>query len=196
MTRLDFWKSYREEQTNEKYLNLNIRREISLTNGKCILYIWKGNQSKPYAKYSFSSTDSMEAYIEREKAKAKSIIERKEAEAKEKKELTKDYKVKINVGDIYVSSWGYDQTNIDYYEVVSVKNKTVVLQEIGKFTEDEDSFMSNLCKPNRAVKKGEPFKKIVQLHVYRGEVVERINLNSYSSCSPWDGRMNRESFYA
>lgn len=30
-------------------------------------------------------------------------------------------------GDIFVSSWGYDQTNVDFYEVVKVAAKTVTL---------------------------------------------------------------------
>lgn len=31
----------------------------------------------------------------------------------------------VQVGDVFVSSWGYDQTNIDYYEVVA-KTKAMV----------------------------------------------------------------------
>lgn len=30
-------------------------------------------------------------------------------------------------GDIFVRSWGYDQTNVDFYEVVKVAAKTVTL---------------------------------------------------------------------
>ena len=30
-------------------------------------------------------------------------------------------------GDILVSSWGYEQTNVDFYEVVKVTAKTVTL---------------------------------------------------------------------
>ena len=30
-------------------------------------------------------------------------------------------------GDIFVSSWGYDQTNVDFHEVVKVAAKTVTL---------------------------------------------------------------------
>jgi hypothetical protein len=36
------------------------------------------------------------------------------------------------VGDIFVCSWGYDQTNIDYYKVMEVKNKSVVIAGIGQ----------------------------------------------------------------
>jgi hypothetical protein len=34
----------------------------------------------------------------------------------------------IVVGDILVSSWGYDQTNIDYYKVIAVTAKGVRMQ--------------------------------------------------------------------
>lgn len=32
----------------------------------------------------------------------------------------------LKVGDVLYSSWGYEQTNIDYYKVVAVKGKTMV----------------------------------------------------------------------
>lgn len=35
------------------------------------------------------------------------------------------------VGDILVSSWGYDQTNIDYYQVIAVTASSVRIREIG-----------------------------------------------------------------
>src|SRR5438552_359421 len=37
----------------------------------------------------------------------------------------------VNVGDFFVSSWGYDQTNVDFYRVVEVSKsgKTVKVQE-------------------------------------------------------------------
>ena len=36
------------------------------------------------------------------------------------------------VGDIYEASWGYDQTNVDYYQVIRVSAKSVWTREIGK----------------------------------------------------------------
>ena len=37
----------------------------------------------------------------------------------------------VRVGDIYVVSWGYEQTNVDFYEVVALKGKkTAVVREI------------------------------------------------------------------
>lgn len=35
----------------------------------------------------------------------------------------------VRVGDFFYSSWGYDQTNIDYYKVVGLTPKGVKVQE-------------------------------------------------------------------
>ena len=32
----------------------------------------------------------------------------------------------VKIGDIFYSSWGYDQTNIDYYMVTKIIGKTFV----------------------------------------------------------------------
>ena len=38
----------------------------------------------------------------------------------------------VHVGDLFYSSWGYEQTNIDFYQVVALKGAhTAVLREIG-----------------------------------------------------------------
>ena len=39
-------------------------------------------------------------------------------------------KLGIEVGDIYSSSWGYDQTNVEFYEVVAVTPATIKIREI------------------------------------------------------------------
>lgn len=36
----------------------------------------------------------------------------------------------VQVGDIFYSSWGYDQTNVDYFEVVKVTAKMATVKEI------------------------------------------------------------------
>ena len=35
------------------------------------------------------------------------------------------------IGDLFVASWGYDQQNLDWYQVVEVKSKSVVVRKIG-----------------------------------------------------------------
>lgn len=37
----------------------------------------------------------------------------------------------VSVGDVFASSWGYEQTNVSFYQVVSVHGKkTVMVREI------------------------------------------------------------------
>lgn len=45
---------------------------------------------------------------------------------------------KHTVGDILVCSWGYDQTNIDYYQVVGVTKSSVKIREILKTRLESD----------------------------------------------------------
>lgn len=54
---------------------------------------------------------------------------------------------KINVGDIFVSIWGYEQTNVNFYQVISFNGKkTVVLREITKNFE-ETTYRSGNATP-------------------------------------------------
>jgi hypothetical protein len=45
-----------------------------------------------------------------------------------------------NVGDIIVNSWGYDQTNVDFHQVVRVGPKSVYTREIAGETVPSEGF--------------------------------------------------------
>lgn len=66
----------------------------------------------------------------------------------------------VKEGDIYVASWGWEQTNIDAYQVVAKKGATVTLREIAVATvEGSESFMSDSVIPVKDEFIGAPFKK-------------------------------------
>lgn len=66
---------------------------------------------------------------------------------------------KLQVGSILRSSWGYDQTNIDYYEVTAlIGTKTCEIRSIAKETE-ETGFMQGKCVPVPGNYCGEPMRK-------------------------------------
>lgn len=55
--------------------------------------------------------------------------------------------VKVSIDSVFCSSWGYEQTNVTYYQVVDVKGKTtVVLREIQGEVVERDSSMSGMKK--------------------------------------------------
>ena len=67
----------------------------------------------------------------------------------------------VKVGDVFRSSWGYDQTNIDYYQVLSVSNKTATFCKIAQLSEN-DGFLQGNCVPATNQFIGKPFKKLIQ----------------------------------
>jgi len=71
---------------------------------------------------------------------------------------------KLVVGDVLKSSWGYDQTNVDYYLVLEqVSKKTVKLVQIGALfaNTDECNIDSGRLIPNVKDIVGKPFIKRV-----------------------------------
>lgn len=68
----------------------------------------------------------------------------------------------VSVGDIFVSAWGYEQTNIDFYQVISVHGTTtVVVRKIHNKSQPIDS-MSAYASPSLNDFCGEPLKRRVR----------------------------------
>jgi hypothetical protein len=66
----------------------------------------------------------------------------------------------VKEGDIYVASWGWEQTNIDAYQVVAKKGATVTLREIAVASvEGSEGFMSDRVVPVKNEFIGDEFKK-------------------------------------
>lgn len=66
----------------------------------------------------------------------------------------------VKEGDIFVASWGWEQTNIDAYQVVAKKGATVTLREIATASvEGTEGFMSDQCVPVKNEFIGGEFKK-------------------------------------
>ncbi len=86
----------------------------------------------------------------------------------------------VKIGDIFSSSWGYDQTNVDYYQVVGFAGKTMVaLREIAGRT-TETGFMCGQKVPTPGAFKGGAIRKKLKLG-YNGN--PSVRLNSFSSAS-------------
>ena len=59
----------------------------------------------------------------------------------------------ITAGTVLYSSWGYDQTNIDFYQVVRATDKTVWLQQLEKEVVEQTGWAHYAVKPKNVVKK-------------------------------------------
>lgn len=113
----------------------------------------KRTKSDMYCSYKLSDDgkarrDAFVAqFIQGERERA----ERKAAEREARKAWQHDCKV----GDVFRCSWGYDQTNIDYYEVTRVIGKLVEVRELCSQT-DLTGHMSGDCVPMPGNYKTEP----------------------------------------
>jgi len=67
----------------------------------------------------------------------------------------------FQVGDIFGTCWGYDQTNVEFYELVAIKGKTGTLREIAQErTTEAWETGKTIPLPGKYI--GEPFQKRAQ----------------------------------
>jgi hypothetical protein len=94
----------------------------------------------------------------------------------------------LEVGAVLVSTYGYEQTNVEFYEVIAVQNRTVTLRELaqdGTYT----GYRSGQTVPCPGHYIGEPIRKRVNPR-------NSVKLSSSSYAHPWDGRPQYWSSYA
>ena len=107
--------------------------------------------------------------------------------------------VELKVGDILYSSWGYDQTNIDFYEVVKGgrEGQFIGLRELDYVSGPEEGFMTAqkvpATGPDRFRKDGKVLKRKLR-RGYRGQ--PSVKISSFEYAGPWDGFPLTYSWYA
>ena len=169
--RFDIWQDRRENKNNKHYEDKNGKLAINVytdfSGAKPIVAMFIGKALKPRYYYSFKcETDAARFIKNNVEYHLKNIndrIESKEAE----KELKKNYKTSLKVGDIMHGSWGYDMTINEFYQITEIKNKTVTLREIGMQRKASGYYYEDV-KPNPNCFVGEPIKRILQISFYNG----------------------------
>jgi hypothetical protein len=97
-----------------------------------------------------------------------------------------DFLARLKPGVILVSSWGYEQTNVDFYRVASVKKSTVTLEQLTNKVVSSDAWSSGRVIP------GDDIKAITK-HIVRSAC---IRINSYKALyNIWDGKPEHFSSY-
>ena len=150
------------------------------------LKIWKPKATHPFANYYFKTAEKREEYI---KKQVEYFLQRQEAKekAKQDRKVTPEKMATINIGDIFYDSWGYEQTNVDFYQVVQKKNATVVLREIAAREVGEIGYMSANVVAVKDHFIGEEFQKRVTAYA------DRLTAGHFNK---WDGRPLYNSWYA
>lgn len=111
--------------------------------------------------YKFKSVERMYEYISGFIAGHLEAKEMREKRKEEAKVRAAEMSANVKVGDIFVDSWGYEQTQVDFYQVVAKPSaKTVIVREIA--CETVEGSEGQMCRDVRAVPNafiGEEMKK-------------------------------------
>lgn len=114
--------------------------------GKVVVKAWRGKQSKPFANHWFRTDAEADHWLDglrREEDRREAMkAERKAAATKGAASMM----AAMKPGVVLHYSWGYDQTNADFFEVLEVGRATVKVREIKSETR-ETGFMSGKTKP-------------------------------------------------
>jgi len=91
--------------------------------------------------------------------------------------------IDIKPGTIFKSSWGYDQTNIDFYKVVKTSAKSVWLIKVGQEILSESIYGEEVV-PADGYEIGKTFVRRPQFY---GED-PYVSISSYAGASVWNGK--------
>lgn len=153
-------------------------------NGVCYAAGFKGKALRSSFHYRFRSAADRDAHIAKWLADVAGSLAAKSAEkAKSRQPHT------LQPGAILYSSWGYEQTNIEFYEVVAVRGSLVDIREVAQdSTSTGDMTGHSMPIPG----------------TYIGGLItgkrpcsrNRVRLSSFHGASPWDGTRKGWSSYA
>lgn len=153
--------------------------------GRPFAQMFVGKAAKPAQHYRYKNEADRAGAIGRFFKSAQAIAATK-AEYKAKREQPHT----LEVGHILSSSWGYEQTNVDFYQVTRViSGRSVEVRKIKSTLTEGDHYHSGKAMPLIDEFCGEP-------RVHRVTHGRSISLNSYSSASVWNGKPVFCSFYA
>ena len=137
--------------------NFNLRLELTTNiDNKPVARLYKAT---PKAKYSqekqifgfyFQSEERRVEFLSDDYEKRFANKQADENYKKDKKAKNEKEALEVKVGDIFKDSWGYEQTNVDYYQVVAKpSNCFIVVKKISSKIIDESTGcnMSAYIKP-------------------------------------------------
>jgi len=114
----------------------------------------------------------------------------------------------VTVGEFFVCSWGYDQTNIDFYKVVGVTAKQIKIQQwSSKRTEDQHlvpgdgplvrthyAYDGVTDYDSHARREVRTEAKTTSKKVHRSSFGPAVSLTTYSFAHRWDGKPESDTY--
>ena len=139
-----------------------------------------GKANKPLWNYVFNSEASRQKQIDDTVAARRRLFEHKQKQQEERRSFRHGFQL----GDILVASWGYDQTNVDFYQVTDAGEKEIVLRAIG----------SKVVREERGADYVMPVPdKFIGPELRRRPTAYGVKVTDVSRASKWDGKPQYET---
>lgn len=164
--------------------------------GRCNAIGYRGKKTNPDFRYRFRSLGERDSHIAEFVRDCQKLDETRKVWRDSRKAKESSAVNPLKAGDILYSSWGYDQTNIDFYQVLESKGQFVKIRKLmAEITESGPMAMSGNTKP------WNPGCFYEDAPVLRRKVITYsggtyVRVDDCASASPWDGVPKTCSWYA
>ena len=184
---------------NEKISHPDYGIECFFSNEMLSAIFYCGKSNKPLFHYKFKTVERMMFVINEKINNIKANVDSKNIKKAKAKELNSTLQAKNHfyIGEVILNSWGWEQTNIEFYQVVGLKNKQIIVRELAQKIDSVVGFMSENVVP------------IIDKFI-SDEITLKIKYVCWSEipqviiCNPkpfyyfhkWDGKPKYQSHYA
>lgn len=186
---------FKKERESAEVIELGLRVLRSTdTRQRPTLMMWQPKAQKPFVNAYFRTVESREEYVAKQVESLKAHQARK-AQYKAERAGTPEQVEAVKVGAIFHYSWGYDQTNAQFYEITAKTGRKVTLRELAQESVPGSAgFMSEQVKPRPGVylEREQPFEKVLKFG-YKGEPSLAM---PHGCCTLWRGGSTYSSWYA
>lgn len=107
---------------------------------------FSGKRGKPDWYYRFQSEERMQQHIDAW-LKRLNEVEGWKAQRRAERKATAEAGHGCKVGDVFRCSWGYDQTNVDYYQITELHGRTMATVRRIAAQSQETGWLQGECAP-------------------------------------------------
>jgi hypothetical protein len=157
--------------------------------GRPIAIGYAGKSNKSAFHNSFIGKDPEQMRQDKVDEFFQGLVQHAQAVQKRAEERKQPHSLKV--GQIISNSWGYDQTNVDFYQIVKTSAKFVWLRKLAQTT-TEEGFM---CGKTQPIPGHFNSDEVTQHGVSVWDLGQSVNFE-YGCGSVYDGNPKRCSWYA
>jgi hypothetical protein len=192
----DRWIPANMTETN---VDTTVKTEVFWDAESMTAMFFLGKARKPIYYVRYKSVESMEKTIIDWVLQVWNNHQSKIAAKQKRAEAQRSFNINdhFEVGDIVYNSWGYEQTNIQYYKVLEMTDHFIKVQELYLETVEGSEYshgMADEVVPSTTFVEGsQPFRLKVKANSDGSAMI--CNPESFYYFSKWDGRPKYRSWY-